>query len=91
MDTIKVRCRSCGKELIGHPSKAVSCGCINMTTIRGDKISAVDLSQVFMLNSYTSKKENVLTQEDIRWQEERRQRKVRKMNFEVRQEKWSSG
>ena len=84
MDTIKVRCRSCGKELIGHPSKAVSCGCSNMTTIRGDKISAVDLSQVVMLNSYTSKKENVLTQEDIRWQEERRQRKVRKMNFEVR-------
>ena len=84
MDTIKVRCRSCGKELIGHPSKAVSCGCSNMTTIRGDKISAVDLSQVIMLNSYTSKKENVLTQEDIRWQEERRQRKVRKLNFEVR-------
>ena len=84
MDTIKVRCRSCGKELIGHPSKAVSCGCTNMTTIRGDKISAVDLSQVVMLNSYTSKKENVLTQEDIRWQEERRQRKVRKLNFEVR-------
>ena len=87
MDTIKVRCRSCGKELIGHPSKAVSCGCSNMTTIRGDKISAVDLSQVVMLNSYTSKKENVLTQEDIRWQEERRQRKVRKLNFEVRQER----
>tara|TARA_R100000805_G_C3517753_1_gene41331 strand:- start:227 stop:481 length:255 start_codon:yes stop_codon:yes gene_type:complete len=84
MDTIKVRCRSCGKELIGHPSKTVSCGCSNMTTIRGDKISAVDLSQVVMLNSYTSKKENVLTQEDIRWQEERRQRKVRKLNFEVR-------
>ena len=55
-----------------------------MTTIRGDKISAVDLSQVIMLNSYTSKKENVLTQEDIRWQEERRQRKVRKLNFEIR-------
>ena len=84
MDTIKVRCRSCGKELIGHPSKAVSCGCTNMTTIRGDKISAVDLSQVVMLNSYTSKKENVLTQEDIRWQEQRRQRKVRKLDFEVR-------
>ena len=84
MDNIKVRCRSCGKELVGHPSKSVSCGYSNMTTIRGDKISAVDLSQVVMLNSYTSKKENVLTQEDIRWQEERRQRKVRKLNFEVR-------
>ena len=50
MDNIKVRCRSCGKEMIGHPSKAISCGCPNMTTIRGDKISAVDLSQVVMLS-----------------------------------------
>jgi hypothetical protein len=84
MDKIKVRCRSCGKELEGHPSKTVSCGCPNMTSIRGDKISAVDLNQVVMLNSFTSKKENVLTQQDIEWQEQRRQRKVRKMNFEVR-------
>ena len=84
MDKIKVRCRSCGKELEGHPSKTVSCGCPNMTSIRGDKISAVDLNQVVMLNSFTSKKENVLTQQDIEWQEKRRQRKVRKLNFEVR-------
>jgi len=84
MDTIKVRCRSCGKELIGHPSRAISCGCSNMTTIRGDKISAVDLSQVIMLNSYTSKKENVLSSEDVQWQESRRKRKVRKLDFEVR-------
>ncbi len=84
MDTIKVRCRSCGKELIGHPSRAISCGCSNMTTIRGDKISAVDLSQVVMLNSYTSKKENVLSSEDVQWQESRRKRKVRKLDFEIR-------
>ena len=84
MDSIKVRCRSCGKEMIGHPSKAISCGCPNMTTIRGDKISAVDLSQVVMLNSYTSKKENVLSSEDVQWQESRRKRKVRKLDFEVR-------
>jgi len=84
MDTIKVRCRSCGKELIGHPSRAISCGCSNMTTIRGDKISAVDLSQVIMLNSYTSKKENVLSSEDVQWQESRRKRKVRKLDFEIR-------
>jgi hypothetical protein len=84
MDTIKVRCRSCGKELIGHPSRAISCGCSNMTTIRGDKISAVDLSQVVMVNSYASKKENVLSSEDVQWQEQRRKRKVRKLNFEIR-------
>jgi len=85
MENIKIRCRSCGKELEGHPSKTVSCGCPNMATIRGDKISAVDLSNVVMLNSYQSKnKKTVLSQEDILWQEQRKQRKVRKMNFEVR-------
>ena len=85
MDRIKVRCRSCGKELEGHPSKTVSCGCPNMATIRGDKISAVDLSEVVMLNFNQPKdKKGVLTQQDIEWQEQRRQRKVRKLNFEVR-------
>ena len=85
MDRIKVRCRSCGKELEGHPSKTVSCGCPNMATIRRDKISAVDLSQVVMLNSSQPKdKKGVLTQQDIEWQEQRRQRKVRKLNFEIR-------
>ena len=85
MENIKIRCRSCGKELEGHPSKTVSCGCPNMATIRGDKISAVDLSNVVMLNSYHPKnKKDVLSSEDILWQEQRKQRKVRKMNFEVR-------
>tara|TARA_B100000287_G_scaffold312194_1_gene295490 strand:- start:253 stop:510 length:258 start_codon:yes stop_codon:yes gene_type:complete len=85
MDRIKVRCRSCGKELEGHPSKTVSCGCPNMATIRGDRISAVDLSEVVMLNFNQPKdKRGVLTQQDIEWQEQRRQRKVRKLNFEVR-------
>ena len=85
MENIKIRCRSCGKELEGHPSKTVSCGCPNMATIRGDKISAVDLSNVVMLNSYQSKnKKTVLSTEDILWQEQRKQRKVRKLDFEVR-------
>jgi len=55
-----------------------------MTTIRGDKISAVDLSLVVMLNSKQSKNtKRVLSDQDILWQEERRQRKVRKLDFEV--------
>jgi ribosomal protein L37E len=85
MENIKIRCRSCGKELEGHQNKTVTCGCPNMATIRGDKVSAVDLSQVVMLNSYQSQhKKGVLSQQDIQWQEQRRQRKVRKLNFEVR-------
>ena len=56
-----------------------------MTTIRGDKVSAVDLSQVVMLKSYQpNNKRGVLSQQDIEWQEQRRQRKVRKLDFEVR-------
>ena len=85
MDNIRVKCRSCGKEVEGHLNKTVSCGCPNMTTVRGDKISAVDLSLVMMLNSRQPKnKKSVLSQEDILWQEQRRQRKVRKLDFEVR-------
>mgnify|MGYP001131329102 FL=1 len=85
MENIKIRCRSCGKELEGHPSKTVCCGCPNMATIRGDKISAVDLSNVVMVNSYQPKnKKEVLSSEDILWHEQRKQRKVRKMNFETR-------
>ena len=66
MENLKIRCRSCGKELEGHHVKTITCGCSNMTTIRGDKISALDLSNVVMLNSPTNKTKNqYLTNEDI--------------------------
>lgn len=85
MENLRIRCRSCGKEIEGHQIKTVTCGCPNMATIRGDKISAVDLSQIVMLNSYHIKtKSGVLTNEDIAWQEARRQRKVKRLDFEVR-------
>ena len=85
MENLRIRCRSCGKELEGHPTKTVSCGCPNMATIRGDKISAVDLSRVVMLNSIQKEqKSNVLSTQDIAWQEARRQRKVKRLDFEVR-------
>jgi hypothetical protein len=59
---ISIRCKDCNKELIGHPTKTVSCGCPNMATICGDKISAVDLSRVVMLNSpQKEQKTNVLS------------------------------
>ena len=85
MYNIKIRCRSCGKELEGYQNKTVSCGCPNMATIRGDKVSAVDLSEVVMVNSnQPEEKKQFLSREDILWQEERRKRKVRKLDFEVR-------
>jgi|GEM_PF-2544362 len=82
---ISIRCKDCNKEITGHPTKTVSCGCPNMATIRGDKISAVDLSRVVMLNSITElQKTNVLSSQDIAWQEARRQRKVKRLDFEIR-------
>jgi hypothetical protein len=82
---ISIRCKDCNKELTGHPSKTVSCGCPNMATIRGDKISALDLSHVIMLNSLKeAQKTNVLSSQDLAFQEARRQRKVRKLDFEIR-------
>jgi hypothetical protein len=82
---ISIRCRDCNKELLGHPSKAVTCGCPNMATIRGDKISALDLSRIIMLNSLKeNQNKSVLTSQDIAWQEARRQRKVKRLDFEVR-------
>ena len=86
MDPVKIRCKSCSKELLGVVGKTVTCGCPNMATIRDyENISAVDLSQVVMLNTYKSKQSNnVLSPEYIAWQEARRQRNVRKLDFEVR-------
>ena len=85
MENLKIRCRSCGKELEGHLTKTVSCGCPNMATIRGDKISALDLSDVVMLNSiYKKTSSDVLSSEDLAYQEARRARKVRRLDFEIR-------
>jgi len=82
---ISIRCKDCNKEITGHPTKTVSCGCPNMATIRGDKISAVDLSRIVMLNSIKEpQKTNVLSSQDLAFQEARRQRKVRRLDFEIR-------
>ena len=86
MENLRVRCKSCNREIEGRSAKTISCGCSNMTTIvNNSRITALDLSQVVMLNSPNGKqKSNVLTNEDIAWQEARRQRKVRRLDFEVR-------
>jgi hypothetical protein len=86
MEKLKIRCRSCNKEIEGHPSRTVSCGCPNMATIRGGVISAVDLSLIVMLNSPKEQTQSngVLTPQDLAFQEERRKRKVRRLDFEIR-------
>tara|TARA_Y100000768_G_scaffold361839_1_gene320209 strand:- start:21 stop:236 length:216 start_codon:yes stop_codon:yes gene_type:complete len=69
----------------GAAGRAVSCGCPNRVTIVGDVVSAVDMDKVVMLNSYgLNKEKDGLTDQDLQWQEQRRRRKVRKLDFEVR-------
>jgi len=85
MDNLKIKCRSCGKELEGHSGRSYSCGCPNMTMIKGDSVTARDLSKVIMLNTpHKQSKTDGLTEQDLQWQEQRRQRKVRRLDFEVR-------
>ena len=81
-----VRCRECQKELTSHETKSQSCGCSNMMTVKGDSVSALDLGQVVMISSDVKKKQKdgVLSDSDLMFQEERRKRKVRKMDFEIK-------
>ena len=81
---LRIRCKNCNKELESHPTQTRCCGCSNMTTITGDNISARDMSKVIMLNSNVIKEKNNLTSQDLQWQEERRKRKVRRLDYEVR-------
>ena len=57
-----------------------------MASVIGEVVSAKDMDQVIMLKYYMPKKEQKegLTDQDLQWQEQRRRRKVRKLDFEVR-------
>ena len=81
---LKVSCNSCNREIVSS-TKTQSCGCPNMLTVKEDNITAVDLTKVVMLNSNKeTKQKGVLSNQDLAYQEERRHRKVRKLDFEVR-------
>ena len=80
---IIVRCKNCNTE-ISSSSKTQCCGCPNMMTVIDDKVTAVDLSQIVMIKSGESRKENKLSAQDLAYQEARRQRKVRRLDFEER-------
>ena len=77
---IIVRCKDCGKEV----AEGKSCGCPNMVTIKGDTVTAVDLNRTIMVSSNNDKTKSGLTSQDLQWQEQRRKRKVRKLDFETR-------
>ena len=80
---IIVRCKACNVE-IKSSSQTRSCGCPNMLTVTDDAFSARDMSQVIVVKSHQEKQKEGLTSQDLEWQEQRRKRKVRKLDFEIR-------
>jgi len=80
---IVVRCKQCNTE-VKSDSQSKSCGCPNMLTVTEDTFSAVDLTSVIVVRSNQSKENDGLTSQDLAWQEQRRKRKVRKLDFEIR-------
>ena len=82
---ITVRCKNCNVELTST-SKVQCCGCNNQMMIVDDKIGAINLDNVEIVdNSYRQKQvKNVLNAEDLRYQESRRARKVKRIDFEER-------
>ena len=55
-----------------------------MTSIRGEKISGVNLSDVIIVDQHSKDSKTYLKPEDLAFQEARKNRKVRKLDFEVR-------
>ena len=80
---IVVRCKQCNTELKSN-SQTKTCGCPNMLTVTGDTFTAVDLTSIVVVRSNQEKQKDGLTSQDLAWQEQRRKRKVRKLDFEVR-------
>ena len=81
-----VQCKDCRTEITSHETQAKSCGCPNMMTVQGDSVTAGDLSHVVMVqsNKKQSKQQSIFSPQELQYQEQRRKRKVRKLDFEVR-------
>tara|TARA_Y100001973_G_C5181260_1_gene325065 strand:- start:1048 stop:1290 length:243 start_codon:yes stop_codon:yes gene_type:complete len=77
-----VRCKQCNTEVKEGDH---SCGCPNMLLVKGDTFTASDLSKtIIVTNSKRVNEKEGLTDSDLAWQEQRRKRKVRKLDFEIR-------
>ena len=81
---ITVRCKECRKELTST-SKIQFCGCPNQMSIVDNKIGAKDLDKVVMVSNNVERKiDSHFSAQELSYQEERRRRKVKRLDFEVR-------
>jgi hypothetical protein len=81
---ITIRCKECKTELTST-SKVQFCGCPNQMSLIDNKISANDLDKVVMVSNNLERKiDSHFSRTELLYQEERRRRKVKRLNFEVR-------
>lgn len=81
---ITVRCKECKTELTSS-SKLQFCGCPNQMSLLENKVGAKDLEKVVMVaNDVEIGIDSHFSREELVYQEERRRRKVRRLDFEVR-------
>ena len=81
---ITVRCKECATELTST-SKVQFCGCPNQMRVVDNKVGAVDLDKVVMVsNNVENRIDSHFSRTELLYQEERRRRKVKRLDFEVR-------
>ena len=81
---ITIRCKECKTELTSS-GKIQFCGCPNQMSIVDNKIGAKDLDKVVMVSNNLERKiDSHFSRSELLYQEERRKRKVKRLNFEVR-------
>ena len=81
---ITIRCKECNTELTSS-SKVQYCGCPNQMKLVDNKIGAIDLDKVVMVTYDREEKiDSHFSKEELAYQEQRRRRKVRRLDFEVR-------
>lgn len=82
---LKIRCKNCNVILESHSSQTKCCGCDNMTSIKGETITGIDLTKIEIVSNIIKKQnESVLSNKDLQFQEERKNRKIRKLEFEIK-------
>lgn len=84
---LKIRCKNCNVILESYSAQTKCCGCDNLTTIKEDKITALDLSLVELISNTNIKKKlnnSHFTPEELAYQESRRTRKVKRLEFDIK-------
>ena len=81
---ITIRCKECKTELTST-SKVQFCGCPNQMSLIDNKIGANDLDKVVMVSNNLERKiDSHFSRTELLYQEERRRRKVKRLNFYIR-------